>query len=95
MNLSQFRASVAQTAPPPGLDLPLQALWWDAKGDWHRAHELTQQANSRGGDRVHAYLHRKQGDRSNACYWYARSGEPVFEGSLELEWCELATRFLR
>jgi hypothetical protein len=25
--------------PPAGLTLALAGLWWDAKGDWKRAHE--------------------------------------------------------
>lgn len=40
----------------------LAGLWWDAKGDWTRAHESAQQDESRDGSWVHAYLHRKEGD---------------------------------
>ena len=36
MDLTQFRATVAQGAPPEGISFALQTLWWDAKGDWHR-----------------------------------------------------------
>ncbi len=35
---------------------------------------------------MHAYLHRKEGDLSNARYWYARAGRPVAGGTLEAEW---------
>ena len=38
MDLTQFRSTVAQEAPPDGMSLALQTLWWDAKGDWNRAH---------------------------------------------------------
>jgi hypothetical protein len=74
------------------LSLPLQALWWDARGEWEKAHEVCQQAKSREGDRVHAYLHRKEGDEGNAGYWYARAGRsrPAEGVSLETEWEELA-----
>jgi hypothetical protein len=44
-------------------------LWWDAKGDWTRAHESAQQDEGPDGSRVHAYLHRKEGDAGNADYW--------------------------
>ena len=73
---------------PAKLSLPLQALWHDAQGDWARAHEVCQQAKNRDGDWVHAYLHRKEGDLSNAGYWYARAGRPMPEPAvtLEAEW---------
>jgi hypothetical protein len=56
--------------PPAGLTLALTGLWWDAKGDWTRAHESAQQDEGIEGSWVHAYLHRKEGDQSNAEYWY-------------------------
>ena len=61
-------------------------MWWDAKGDWHRAHEIAQDIESETGSLVHAYLHRKEGDAGNAGYWYRRAGRPVCSGSLEQEW---------
>jgi hypothetical protein len=79
---------------PAKLNLPLQALWHDAHGDWHRAHELAQQAADRAGDRVHAYLHRKEGDEGNALYWYRRLGLPVPTQSLKDEWRTLVKQFL-
>jgi len=95
MTLEELKQSVAtQEAPSEGLSLPAQALWWDAKGDWDKAHALCQKAGSREGDWVHAYLHRKEGDLSNASHWYRRSGRPVFEGSLEDEWASVARELL-
>lgn len=78
-------------ADPAELNLPLQALWYDARGDWDRAHEVCQQAKSRDGDWVHAYLHRKEGDVGNAGYWYVRAGRPMPEAdvTLETEWAVL------
>jgi hypothetical protein len=78
-------------ADPQTLSLPLQALWHDGRGDWERAHELCQQAGSRDGDWVHAYLHRKEGDLGNAAYWYARAKRSVPGAgvSLDQEWVEL------
>ncbi len=71
MDLTQFRASVAQSVPPEGMSLALQTLWWDAKGDWNRAHECAQQDEGNTGSAVHAYLHRKEGDMRNAGGWYS------------------------
>ncbi|CAM2904314.1 hypothetical protein [Rariglobus hedericola] len=76
---------------PVKLSLPLQALWHDAHGDWDRAHEVSQQAKSREGDWVHAYLHRKEGDPGNAGYWYSRAGRrmPLESVTLDAEWAAI------
>lgn len=76
---------------PAKLSLPLQALWHDARGNWERAHEVCQQAKSREGDWVHAYLHRKEGDAGNAGYWYSRAGRPMPDErvGLESEWAKI------
>ena len=76
MTLDEFRQSLTATEPPAGLTHALAGLWWDAKGDWTRAHESAQQDEGVEGAWVHAYLHRKEGDQSNAAYWYRRAGNP-------------------
>jgi hypothetical protein len=86
MTLNQFNESAdSDPKPPEGLDLTLQALWWDAKGDWDKAHRLAQDDSNPNASWVHAYLHRKEGDESNAAYWYARAVKPVANGSLPAE----------
>jgi hypothetical protein len=72
----------------------LHALWHDAHGDWDRAHSIAQYIHTADAARVHAYLHRKEGDGWNAGYWYRRAGRPVFTGSLDDEWTALATHLL-
>lgn len=94
MTPDELRASASAAAPPAGLSPPLETLWWDAKGDWKKAHETAQDDKSRDGSRVHAYLHRVEGDLANAGYWYNRAGEPPFDGSLTEEWTALARRWL-
>ncbi len=94
MDLREFAEAVEAESAPEGVSVALLALWWDAKGDWERAHELAQEAGNRGGDWVHAYLHRKEGDEGNAGYWYARSRKPFFEGSLDEEWEHIARALL-
>jgi hypothetical protein len=94
MDLTTFRTSVGNEAPPDGLTLPLQALWWDAKGSWDKAHSCAQAAEDRDGSAVHAYLHRKEPDLSNARYWYSRAERSPFEGGLDDEWAALATELL-
>lgn len=91
MNLEEFRNSLVSDHPPRELSLPLAALWWDAKGDWTKAHESAQQDEGPAGAWVHAYLHRKEGDSSNAGYWYQRAGRPPARTSLDKEWAEIVT----
>jgi hypothetical protein len=94
MDLTEFRASLAHDTPPESLNLALQTLWWDAKGDWDRAHQCVQQDNGQTGSSVHAYLHRKEGDLSNAGHWYRRAGRTQPTGTLEQEWEALARELL-
>jgi len=94
MNLAEFQSSQNQTTPPSGMSLALQSLWFDAKGDWKKAHELAQEDAEPAGDWVHAYLHRKEGDASNARYWYARAGKPACTSSLEEEWAAISEALL-
>lgn len=94
MDIAAFRASLTAPQPPGGASLALQTLWWDAKGDWHRAHECAQQDTGQTGSIVHAYLHRKEGDQSNARYWYNRAGREPATGTLDSEWEALAQELL-
>ena len=93
MTPDELRASTALDNPPPGLGAPAQTLWWEAKGDWGRAHECAQADRSQSGSIVHAYLHRVEGDLANAGYWYNRAGRPAATGTLAEEWTALAREF--
>ena len=86
MQIEEFRASVTRDQPPEGLPAPLAALWWDAKGDWVRAHGLVDELETAAGMPVHAYLHRKEGQAWNADYWYGRAGRKFHRPTLEAEW---------
>jgi hypothetical protein len=79
MTSDEFRQSLAATKPPAGLSLALAGLWWDAKGDWARAHESAQQDEGVEGSWVHAYLHRKEGDQGNAAYCTVGLASPFAE----------------
>lgn len=94
MTLDDFRVSLAEAGPPPKISLALAGLWWDAKGDWVRAHECAQQVEKQDGAWVHAYLHRKEGDQGNAEYWYHRAGKPVCAVPLETEWLQIVRALL-
>lgn len=66
-----------------------KALYYDQQGDWDRAHGLVDELSGRDAARVHAYLHRVEGDEWNAGYWYRRAGVDFFDGSLPEEWALL------
>jgi hypothetical protein len=94
MNTGEFRDSINQENPPEKITGALAGLWWDAKGIWTKAHESAQEDESAAGAWVHAYLHRKEKDLSNAAYWYRQARKPVCKGSLEDEWNEIAAELL-
>ena len=92
MTMQQLRASLAEPAPAPELSAPLRALWWDAKGDWPKAHAQLDDLDTPQAMAVHAYLHRREGDLANASYWYRRAGMPPCRDSLEAEWMALVEK---
>ena len=94
MNFQEFRNSAMGNNPPKEIGLALTALWWDSKGNWHKAHESAQQDEGPAGSWVHAYLHRKKGDLANAGYWYQRAGKSLIRGSFEQEWQEIVASLL-
>jgi len=94
MDLNEFKSRLKDPSPPENLKPVLQALWHEARGDWDRAHKIVQELPDPPAAWVHAYLHRKEGDLSNARYWYSRAGRPESSSSLEEEWEEIAGELL-
>ncbi len=94
MNAMEFRETLKLQSPPDELSSTLAALWWDAKGDWAHAHGLVDELDTPEGMAVHAYLHRKEGDASNAAYWYNRAGRRFHRVTLEAEWDALVDGLL-
>lgn len=94
MEIQKFIESLKEKNPPKDIPIQLEALWHDGKGDWKKAHDLVDGPADKLSSRVHAYLHRKEGDLLNARYWYNKSGEPMPDESLEEEWNLLVNRIL-
>ena len=94
MDIASFKDSLNADAPPAGLNPLLEALWHDAKGNWDKAHKLAQDQDNEAGAWVHAYLHRVEGDESNAGYWYRRAGKPHCGSPLKQEWEEIAAALM-
>ena len=95
MDFEAFKRSMAGRAPPPGLAPAIEALWWDAKGNWNKAHDRAQAQDDKQGAWVHAYWHRKEGDLANARYWYRQASKPAATGSFETEWEAIVRALLR
>jgi hypothetical protein len=94
MNIVEFTESLQRSAPSPEFSAPLEALWWDAKSDWTRAHALVDELETPEAMAVHAYLHRKEGNASNAEYWYRLAGRTFYRPTLEAEWTALVEGLL-
>jgi hypothetical protein len=94
MKKEEFKTSLASDQLPEGIEPYLSALWYDAKGNWERAHQAVQDAAGPTAARIHAYLHRKEGDLGNADYWYARAGKKRSTESLDKEWEEILGELL-
>jgi hypothetical protein len=86
MTVEEFVGTLSDAEPPAGLPEALAALWWDAKGNWTRAHDLVDELETMDGMAVHAYLHRREGVAENAEYWYRRAGRKFRCETLGEEW---------
>jgi hypothetical protein len=85
-NFTEYKESLSLSSPPSSLNVYLQALWYDAKDNWNKAHNLVDSLEDKTACWVHAYLHRKEGDLWNADYWYNKAGKKRPDLALEDEW---------
>ncbi len=67
-----------------------KVLQLEREGDWEAAHKMVQPFSDQYACLIHAYLHRVEGDLSNARYWYQRAGSDVPDNTLEQEWQRLS-----
>jgi hypothetical protein len=75
---AEFEKSTAGgTTVPPGLSEPLQVMWLSKAGKWQAAHDIAETLKTTSGSWVHAFLHREEGDRANAGYWYRKAGMTI------------------
>ncbi len=94
MKKDAFLNSIASEKPDAHISPYLESLWYDAKGNWDRAHKIIQDIDDKNAAWIHAYLHRKEGDISNADYWYFHAGRKRSTESLENEWIELVNAMI-
>ncbi len=95
IDLKKFKASLEGDAPPAGLGKALQALWYQAKGDWKRAHRLAQAEDDKNSAWVHGYLHRVEGKMARASRWYRGAGRSLSSAPPKKEWEEIVAAILR
>jgi hypothetical protein len=89
VTFDELKQSLEAAKPPEG-PLMLRALWLAKKGDWDGAHRIVSDSTTETAARIHAHLHRVEGDLSNARYWYGQAHVAVETSTLEAEWEKLA-----
>ena len=94
MQFNEFNTSLTNTDPPDTLNPYALALWYDAKGNWEKAHTIIQDIEDSTASWIHAYLHRKEGDAGNAGYWYRLAGKKMPANDLKNEWEEIVKAVL-
>ena len=85
----EFEKSLSLTEVPENWPDALKSMWFDAKGDWESSHNIAQDMHCKLGSWLHAYLHRKEGDRFNAGYWYRLAEKPFPKSTIEEELKEI------
>lgn len=67
----------------------LKALEIEKNGDWNKTHKIVQDLHHQLAYWIHAYLHRKEPDLSNASDWYSLAKKPMPDYSFDQEWKEI------
>lgn len=71
-----------------------KALTLAKNGDWEGSHNIAQSNEGHPDyDRLHAFLHRVEGDEWNAKYWYKRCNMAMPNFSTEQELEELLIKY--
>lgn len=89
MDVTTFLQTLEGPTPPVALSAALQALWWAHRRDWDPAHRCVASVSGVDAARVHAYLHRWEGDLDNAGYWYRHAAREMSSVPLDEEWRSL------
>jgi len=63
----------------------IKVLNYAKEDEWDKAHQLIQPHSDKTSCLIHAYLHRVEGDLSNANYWYTRAESTMPDNTLAEE----------
>ena len=85
MNYDNFIKLTKESNPSETFSDIQLALWYAMKNNWDMAHKIVQDIDTDTAFWIHAYLHRVEGDLSNANYWYNRANRQVCTESLKTE----------
>lgn len=66
-------------------DIHIRALDLAKQDQWDASHDLIQDGSDSLSCLIHGYLHRVEGDISNAKYWYNRAGTSMPDNTLPAE----------
>jgi len=89
-----FEDSLNNSEPNQDWTPALKSLWYAAKSDWEASHSIAQDLHTPFGSWIHAHLHRVEGDKFNAQYWYSQAGKRYCNSSFNDEVKEIVTAFL-
>ncbi|WP_235296115.1 hypothetical protein [Portibacter marinus] len=94
LDIEEFKDKAGQTDQEFS-DPILQSLHHIKAGQWEMAHDIAQDIPSKWGSYVHGLLHRIEGDKWNASYWYTQAGEDGFMGTIDQEWNHIADAYMK
>ncbi|CAM3488283.1 hypothetical protein ZORO111903_18005 [Zobellia roscoffensis] len=80
-----FKQTLTESVPPVDWPEALKAMWFAGSDNWEASHDIAQDMFNTMGSWIHAYLHRVEGDKFNAGYWYRKAGKSYPNMSLEEE----------
>ena len=85
LTYEEFESTFTEDRPESDWPDALRALWFAGKDEWDASHDIAQDMHTNLGSWIHAYLHRVEGDKFNAGYWYRMAGKPYCNLSLKEE----------
>lgn len=73
-----------------------RCLYLAGIGKWDQAHEFVEKLPEPGASWIHAMLHREEGDKENARYWYLKADKRIPKTTVSFidEWKEVVKELL-
>ncbi len=73
-----------------------RCLWLAGMGRWDEAHAFVEKLKEPASSWIHAMLHRQEGDKANAKYWYLKVDKRVPKDTVSFmdEWKEIVRELL-
>lgn len=96
MNSRQLGEAIEEGVKPIFTSETERCLWLAASGKWDEAHAIVESLPEPGASWIHGMLHREEGDRANAGYWYDRAKQtmPRKGTCIKEEWLVIAKALL-